>query len=76
MPQVFQYWVFIDKPTKKAKLHLATCGACQNGRGMHGYHRAQCWWRGFPAKAQAWDYALAEAHTMRSNPTLCGLCKP
>jgi hypothetical protein len=76
MPQDLDYWVFVDRPTRKAKLHLTDCGACRNGRGMHGHQRAQCWWRGFRTRKEAWDYATTEAGKMRTTPSPCGLCKP
>jgi|GEM_PF-4068078 len=70
------YWVFVDKTVKKVKLHLTTCGACKGGRGMHGHQDKQCWWRGFPTRASAWDYASQEARKMGTEPSRCGLCKP
>lgn len=71
-----EFWVFIDKPTMKAKIHRAKCGACKNGRGMHGHQQKQCWWEGFNTYADAWKYAAQEAVTMEANPSDCGLCKP
>ena len=76
MPQDLDYWVFVDKPTRKVKLHLADCGACRNGRSMHGHQGPQCWWRGFATRIQAWEYATTEARKMSTTPSLCGLCKP
>lgn len=70
------FWVFVDKPTKKAKLHRATCGACKGGHGMHGHRRIQCWWKGFGTRSAAWDYASQEALAMKAAPSECGLCKP
>ena len=70
------YWVFIDKPTKKAKLHLATCGACKGGQGMHGHRENECWWKGFSTRNSAWDYAVQEARKIGTTSSLCGLCHP
>ena len=76
MPPTKSYWVFVDKPTKRVRLHYADCGAAKSGKGMHGHQEAQCWWRGFDSRAAGWDYALAEAHKMHAAPAPCGLCKP
>lgn len=76
MPTQKPFWVFVDKPTKKARLHRAACGACKKGRGMHGHQDGQCWWEGFETRPAAWDYASNEALAMRVAPSACGLCKP
>ncbi len=70
------FWVFVDKPSKKVKLHLASCGACKGGRGMHGHREDECWWEGFTTRASAWDYAVQEACKINIIPSHCGLCHP
>ena len=71
------FWVFIDKPTKKAKLHLSTCGACRNGHGMHGHRDISiCWWKGFSTRREAWNYALEQAREFKALPSTCRLCHP
>lgn len=76
MQEHLEFWVFIDKPTKKAKIHRTGCGACKRGRGMHGHRQSQCWWKGFDTYTTAWEYANQEAMKMRTISSGCGLCKP
>jgi hypothetical protein len=30
------YWVYEDKPTRTARVHLASCYMCNEGKGTHG----------------------------------------
>lgn len=31
-----EYFVFCDRVLKHIRIHKAACGACKNGKGMHG----------------------------------------
>lgn len=70
------YWIYHDKVTRSAKLHYATCGACNQGRGMHGHqNRLQNEWYGlYTTKADAQYDAEKRKIGVELKP--CGICKP
>jgi hypothetical protein len=71
------FWVFIDKPTKRAKLHRAECGACKGGRGVHGHQaESEYWWKGFSTRLGAWEYVRREAGKFQGSASVCKLCNP
>lgn len=76
MPLRTDYFVFVNKVVHTVKLHRAPCGACKGGLGMHGHQSANCWWKGFPTRAEAWEYAAEQAGAVGGEGTVCGLCKP
>jgi len=73
---VMRYYIYHDKVTPAAKLHLATCGACKGGRGMHGHQNIDEneWYGPFGSKQEALQAAnLKGIGSLLKN---CGLCKP
>lgn len=78
------YWVFWDTILKRVRIHLADCGACRNGRGMHeGRIRAgrdvTYFWRQYPTYAAAREQVCEldrEGLMKRGNRIDCGLCHP
>jgi hypothetical protein len=58
-----------------AKVHLGSCGACNDGSGMHGgTDSTNGKWHGpFPTHGQAMNEATQLASPRVTN---CGLCKP
>jgi len=73
-----RYWVYVDKPTKRVLLHKSTCGACNDGEGMHGHRDPKLnWWTdSFASRDDAWNYAQSEARKLRTQPAVCSLCHP
>ena len=73
-----RYWVYVDKPTKRVLLHKSTCGACKEGKGMHGHHKnpKQNWWKGFSSRDDAWKYAQYQSQQLKTQPAACKLCHP
>lgn len=70
------YWIYHDKVTSYAKLHINTCGACKDGRGMHGHQETNQneWYGPFQSKQEALQKAQAKGiGDLLKN---CGLCKP
>ena len=70
------YWIYYDKVTPAARLHLNTCGACKDGRGMHGHQKQNEneWYGRFGNKQEALQFARAKE--IGGLIKDCGLCKP
>jgi hypothetical protein len=74
------FWIYWDKKTKRVRIHLTNCGACQAGYGMHTDDREfgiAYGWEGANAYATALEFARQKQDEFRSEDSLnCGLCHP
>jgi hypothetical protein len=70
------YRIYHDKVNHTAKFHRNTCGACNDGQGMHGHQvRKQNEWYGpFVSKELASQEIQAKGIDIPI--ANCGLCKP
>lgn len=69
------YWVYENWTHKRARVHLAECTRCNNGRGIHpGASARNGTWHGPIAKRDA-AYAKAKA-TGQHNVAGCAFCAP
>jgi multisubunit Na+/H+ antiporter MnhG subunit len=74
--QVNPYWVFMSRPNSRVLLHKASCGACKDGKGMHGHQEAGCEWKGFLTRGDALTYATSLATGLGVSEKCCDLCSP
>ena len=66
------YWVYEDDPTNRVRVHRATCGYCNNGKGMKGSRLPDNRWHGpFGTEREAIELALS---TGRLDARGCGSC--
>ncbi len=73
-PSSEAYWVYEDDPTNRARVHKATCGYCNQGRGLHGSRLPDNRWHGpFLTREEAYSRLRA---TGRSNADGCKVCNP
>lgn len=67
-----RYWVFEDYPTNRARVHRASCGNCNDGRGKFGIECSpNCRWIG-PYCSVAKAYEVAKS--LNRNDTALCLC--
>jgi hypothetical protein len=69
------YFIYHDKVTRAAKLHLERCGACKGGRGMHGHQKRDEneWYGPFTTRQEA--IQAAQQRGISALLTNCGLCR-
>lgn len=66
------YWVYVDDPTNRARVHIGTCRFCNHGSGLHGRRRSDNRWLGpFENEGEAIEVALSSG---RSDVGGCGVC--
>ena len=66
------YWVYEDDPTSSVRVHRATCGFCNDGRGLRGSRRPDNRWHGpFETEREAVTVALG---TGRADVMGCRSC--
>ncbi len=66
------YWVYVDDPTNRARIHQGTCRFCNGGKGLRGNRRSDNRWLGpFENEGEAVEVALS---TGRSDVRGCGVC--
>lgn len=70
------YYIYHDKVTRSAKLHRGDCGACKEGKWMHGHQnpRENEWYGPFASRHDAQRHAQQVG--VMTILTDCGLCKP
>ena len=67
-----EYWVYVDDPTNRARVHKAACRFCNRGQGMKASRLPDNRWHGpFATKGQAVDKARI---TGRLDVRRCGFC--
>ena len=72
VPPSKSFWAYTDRPTKKSRIHKATCRYCNHGRGVSGARRSDNWWHGpYASRAEAKSSlnAIGEIHE-------CKICRP
>ena len=66
------YWVYEDDPTNRVRVHKATCGHRNDGKGTKGSRLSNNRWLGpFETEQEAIDEALK---TGRGDVRGCGSC--